>query len=241
MSTFFRRTLSIIFCVLAIGSVRAGETQNLFNKISLLALKGSPEAHYHLGMMHNNGIGTEKDLKKALEQFQKAAKMGDPLGAYKLGCYYDGQAGNLLQTDHEKSLNYKRIAADAGYVLAQHDVGILLYKKKDWNGALRYWKMAAQQGDAESTYFISNLYSDGSMLPKNLTLAYSYFKLSQLLARKEITKNAQKSLDEISSKISKTEKEKAEKIVSNWEIKKTLLTIKAAQGLNAAEALANSP
>ena len=61
-----------------------------------LANKGDAEAQYHVGMMYNNGIGTQRDIRQAFEWFQKSTAANDPLGAYKFGCYYDGQGEGVV-------------------------------------------------------------------------------------------------------------------------------------------------
>src|SRR5712671_2637865 len=90
-----------------------------------LANKGDAEAQYHVGMMYNNGIGTQQDPRQAFEWFQKSTASNDPLGAYKLGCYYAGQFAGVVPSDSNEALKYKLVTAKAGYALAQHDVAIL--------------------------------------------------------------------------------------------------------------------
>src|SRR5688572_1159211 len=89
----------------------------IFNAMVALANKGDAEAQYHAGMMYNNGIGTQRDLRQAFEWFQKATASNDPLGAYKLGCYYAGQGEGVVTADSDQALKYKLIAAKAGYAL----------------------------------------------------------------------------------------------------------------------------
>ena len=137
-------------------------------------------------------------------------------------------------------MKFKKIAADAGYSLAQSDVGIKYFESKHFSEAEKYWKLAALQGDAQSTYNLSFLYVDGSALPKNLTFSYAYFKLAQLLSRGELTANAKKALGDFSAKMSKEQITAAEKIVSEWKPNKTGLTRKALSGLDAAESLVAS-
>lgn len=238
--SFHRFGVFFVIVCFAVNFAIAGDYKELVQKLEILSLKGNPEANYHLGMMHNNGIEYPKDYKKAFELFTKAAEGGDPLGAYKLGCYFEGQAGDAVKADPQKALKFKRISAVAGYVNAQSDVGIEYFKLKKFSEAAKFWKMAALQGHPQSTYNLSQLYLDGTALPKDLVLAYAYFKIAQLLSRGEITQNAQKALDEISSKFTKEQKTKAEKIVSDWKPQKTELTRKALSGLDAARELASS-
>jgi TPR repeat protein len=84
--------IALVFSCLFMFSMPAkANDADSFNAMVALANKGVAEAQYHAGMMYNNGIGTQKDPKQAFEWFQRSAASNDPLGAYKLGCYYAGQ------------------------------------------------------------------------------------------------------------------------------------------------------
>jgi TPR repeat protein len=192
-----------------------------------LANKGDAEAQYHAGMMNNNGIGTQQDLRQAFEWFQKAAASNHPLGAYKLGCYYDGQGAGIVPFDENEALKYKLVAAKAGYALAQHDVAILYDRQGNPEEALKWWKMAGDQGYPPSLYSLSMSYSAGKAAPRDLSLSYAYFKLSTLAPKKNV--------NEMATLLSKPELEKAEKMVSEWKPQPTALTLKARSGITAAE------
>ena len=200
-----------------------------FNAMVALADKGDAEAQYHVGMMHNNGIGTQQDPKQAFEWFQKSTASNDPLGAYKLGCYYAGQFAGVVPTDSNEALKYKLIAAKAGYALAQHDVALLYDQQGNPEEALKWWKMAGDQGYPPSLFSLSMAYSGGKAAPKDLSLSYAYFKLSK--------RAPQKNVNEYASMLSKPELEKAEKLVSEWKPQPTALTLKATRGVSAAEEL----
>jgi TPR repeat protein len=199
-----------------------------FNAMVALANKGDAEAQYHVGMMYNNGIGTQKDPKQALEWFQKSTASNHPLGAYKLGCYYDGQFG-VVAADANEALKYKLISAKAGYSLAQHDVAILYGRQENFEEAVKWLKMAGDQGYPEALYKLSGSYFQGKGAPKDLSLAYAYFKLSKLAPKKNV--------NEMATMLSKPELEKAEKLVSEFSPRPTALTIKAMRGVSAAEEL----
>ena len=68
-----------------------------------LAEKGDPEAQYHVGMFYNNGIGTAQDTKQAFRVVPEIRNRHDPLGAYKLGCYYDGQGARRCGAERGRS------------------------------------------------------------------------------------------------------------------------------------------
>jgi uncharacterized protein len=198
-----------------------------FNAMVALAGKGDAEAQYHVGMMYNNGIGTQQDLRQAFEWFQKATASKDPLGAYKLGCYYDGQGEGIVANDRSEALKYKLIAAEAGYALAQHDVALLYAKQDNFEEAMKWWKLAGDQGHEKSLYNLSGLYFQGKGAPKDLSLAYAYYKLSKLVPPDKVKGMA--------GILDKPELAKAEKLVSEWKPQPTALTLKAKRGITAAE------
>ena len=198
-----------------------------FNAMVALANKGDAEAQYHVGMMYNNGIGTQQDPRQAFEWFQKSAASNDPLGAYKLGCYYDGQGAGIVTSDSDEALKYKLISAKAGYALAQHDVAILYDRRGNSEEALKWWKMAGDQGFPDALFSLSRSYSAGKGVPRDLSLSYAYFKLSKVAPKKNV--------NEMATFLSKPELAKAEKLVSEWKPQPTALTLKAMRGITAAE------
>lgn len=220
-------------CLLMFSTQANANDADTFKAMVALANKGNAEAQYHVGMMHNNGIGTPKDPKQAFEWFQKSTASGDPLGAYKLGCYYDGQFAGVVTTDQNEALKYKLISAKAGYALAQHDVAILYDKQGNSEEALKWWKMAGEQGYPGALYSLSMAYSAGKAAPRDLSLSYAYFKLSNLAPKKNV--------NEMAAMLSKPELEKAEKLVSQWSPQPSTLTLKAKTGVRAAEELLKAP
>jgi len=220
--------LVLAFCSLLLLSTPAAANEtDTFNAMVALADKGDAEAQYHAGMMNNNGIGTQQDLRQAFAWFQKAAAADHPLGAYKLGCYYDGQGAGIVPQDENEALKYKLVAAKAGYALAQHDVALLFERQGNPEQALKWWKLAGDQGYPRALYRLSMAYSAGKAVPRDLSLSYAYFKLSTLAPAKNV--------NEMASRLSKAELEQAEKMVSEWKPQPTALTIKAKRGIGAAE------
>jgi TPR repeat protein len=214
-------------CLLILSMPAHASDADTFKAMMALANKGDAEAQYHVGMMHNNGIGTPQDPKQAFEWFQKSAASDDPLGAYKLGCYYDGQGAGIVALDPNEALKHKLVAARAGYALAQHDVANHYDKQGNPEEALKWWKMAGDQGYPGALFSLSRAYSAGKGTPRDVSLSYAYFKLSKVAPRKNV--------NEYASMLSKPELEKAEKLVSEWREQPTALTLKAKSGITRAE------
>jgi TPR repeat protein len=152
----------------------AATDKHIFEEMLKLAAKGDPEAEYHVGMMLNNGIGTAPDRNEAFKWFKKSAEAGDPLGAFKLGCYYAGQFPGVVEINNELALKYKLVAAEQGYHLAQSDVGKHRYDAKDYADAIRWWTEAARQGDPGSMYRLSAVYAQGQIAQIDLVASYRY-------------------------------------------------------------------
>ena len=111
-------------------------------------------------MLYNNGIGVNKDTSKAFELFQKSSSGGNPLGSYKVGCYYSGQGDGVVEKDQKKAIEYKLIAAEAGYVRAQSDVASHYYHNKDMASAISWWEQAASQGYPVAFFSLFAVYYD---------------------------------------------------------------------------------
>lgn len=207
-------------------------TDSVVRTISALAEQGNSEAIYYLGMFYNNGMSVPADQKKAFELFERAAAAGHPLAHYKLGCYWGGQFPGVVPLDHDKELQHKLIAAEAGYALAQGDVGNIYYKQNRLADALQWWEVAARQGYPQSLYNLSGMHGRGEGTPKDLKLAYAYLKLAKLQSEGRISPRAQQSLDELKASMSPKDVEEAEWIVADFKSRPTPLTQQTRRGFN---------
>ena len=122
-----------------------------------------------------------------------------------------------------EALKYKLIAAKAGYALAQHDVALLYARQENFEEAMKWSKMSGDQGYPTALYNLSGLYYQGKGTPKDLSLAYAYFKLSKFAPPKKV--------NEMAAILTQPELAKAEKLVSEWKPQPTALTLKAKQVL----------
>lgn len=209
----------------------------LFEKLTRLSATGNADAQYHLGMMHNNGIGTPVNPAKAFELFTAAEKSGHPLAAYKTGCYYGGQFPNFLAVNQEESLSHKLIAAQAGYSIAQHDVSILYRKLENSEQALLWINRAANQGFYLSLIHLSTLYEKGNLVKQDYYQSYKY----ALLGKREFENEYQEKIpDSYATHIHELAKilgekaDTAEQEARQWKSNPSALTLKARAGLSLA-------
>ena len=154
----------------------------LFNLATKLANTGNASAQYNLGMMYNNGVGTPKNQLKAFDLFLKSTQGGDPLGAFKLACYYGGQAPKAVAYDAELSFKYYLVAAEAGYSLAQFSIAQKYAAQENIDKALFWFKKSANQGYDRAMSHLFVLYSDPKYGVENKALAYKYIKQALVVA-----------------------------------------------------------
>lgn len=223
--------INIILAIFLLSTVSCrADDQSLFQDMGSIASSGNPEAQYHLGMFYNNGIGTSKDIKKAFEAFQKSSDGGDPLGSYKVGCYYSGQGDGVVEKDQDKALKYKLIAAEAGYVRAQFDVALHYYYDKAFDKAISWWIRAADQGYPDAFYALFGIYYEDKNNTKNWAEAYKYLKIIERNVENDRKEEVEAKLAEIEPTLSKEQLDQALSFVNNFKSQKSELTIKAYAG-----------
>jgi uncharacterized protein len=227
--------IGLIFsCLLFLTLTVHADDAATFEGLLALARRGDAEAQYHVGMMYNNGIGTGQDITQAFSWFEKSAAANNPLGAYKLGCYYAGQGAGVVTRDDAEALKYKLVAAKAGYSRAQHEVAVHFAQQGNFEEAVRWLKLAAAQGFDQSLYGLSSSYHDGKGVPQDMTLAFAYLRLSLVMSQSGMTDRNKALLNGLSARMSAAELEKAELFVTQWKPEMTALTIKAGGGIEIA-------
>jgi TPR repeat protein len=207
----------------------------LIPALERLAESGNAEAIYHIGMAYQTGSGVTEDHAKALAAFRKGEALGDPLASYKLGCYFGGQGAGLVAYDSALALKYKLVAAEAGYSLAQHDVG-LHYARSDDLQAARIWlERAATQGFVPSLMLLSALYNGAPAIAPDPVRSTAYFRLA--LAGKTLDAKQTEWLKTLESRLSPGDRQRADDLVRDYHAVPTPLTVKALAGQRAAQAL----
>ncbi|ACE06262.1 hypothetical protein Aasi_0895 [Candidatus Amoebophilus asiaticus 5a2] len=114
------------------------------------AQQGDVKAQQALGVMYESGNGVTKDVKKAVEWYQKAAMQGHVEAQCNLGGMYELGRG-IGKDEHQATYWYQK-AADQGYAKAQYKLG-MMYElgrgiAKDENQALHWYQKAAGQGNS---------------------------------------------------------------------------------------------
>jgi TPR repeat protein len=237
--------LSLVWLCAAFAAPGPTPPSDLRPRLEALSAKGSGEAAYHLGMLYHLGLdGTPRDLRKAFELFGLAAMRGDPLGAYKLGCYYAGQGGGIVEADPVLALRYKLVAAEAGYSLAQQDVAIMLLGRGEREAGISWLERAAHQGGFTPYLLLSGYYS--GEVPelsgaKDAVRQYAFIILSLADHGEDLAALRSSVAKGEGSKLTAEQVAQAEAMVAGWQVERTPVTLKAAAGLGAARRLAGLP
>ena len=214
-------------------------TKGLLAKLASLTADGNGEAAYHLGMAYHLGTdGASKEPQRAFELFQQSAEAGDPLGAYMLGSYYEGEGGEAVAADPELALKYKLAAAEAGHALAQHDVAQHFYEQGDTDKTLEYLLASAKQGYVPSLQALASLHSGEGKVAKDPVKQFAYVALLQGNSGEAPSKRLQEWRDRMQAELSEEQLKQAVEIAQNWKVEPSEVTQKAFAGEAAAMKLA---
>ena len=139
--------------------VAAAQADGLFDFQMKLAKKGNPEAQFKIGEMYETGFGVKKDLAKAQEWINKAAKQGHETARFKL-LYWDIEKHGLTAANKAK-FEALKAKADAGNADAQYYIGKMYANgigvKKDADKAMGWLSKAALVGVLAAEQEITHL------------------------------------------------------------------------------------
>jgi len=220
---------SIVFAVPACGQ------DALIPSLERLAALDNAEAIYHLGMAYQTGSGVDANSAKALEAFRRGASLGDPLAAYKLGCFYDGQGGGLVEDDPVEALKHKLVAAQAGYALAQQDVAALFARNGDHRLALAWMEKGAAQGWPGALIALASMHNDSPGFPADAAKTAAYYRI--FIERTDGDREQRDWVAKFERGMTVEDRARADAIVRVYRPVPTAITLKALSGQRAAEAL----
>jgi len=79
---------------------------------------------------------------------------------------------------------------------------------RDYKAAVKWYKLAAEQGDADAQYNLGVMYSSGKGVIQNYTLAHMWWNISASQGDKDATKNR----DNLAKKMTLSQIEKAQEL-----------------------------
>jgi TPR repeat protein len=185
-------------------------------------------------MLYNNGIATAKNPQWAFLWFIRASGGGEPLGSYKVGCYYAGQFPGVVPVDADRALAFKLVAAQAGYVLAQHDVAIAYGRRGGLGEAMKWWRAAAAQGDVGGLLTLADAHRSGVGAELNPAKSYEYLLVARRLGPDAQARVAAPILEESRKGLAAAEIAQAEAAAASWKPTLTALSLRARLGIEGA-------
>lgn len=156
-----------------------------------------PDAQYRLGYMYEVGLGTGKNLQRAVELYRSAATAGYADAQNVLGVLYATGSDGLQRDDHE-AIEWYRKAAVQGSAKAQKNLGDMYYfgrgtDQPDYKEAMAWYKRAADQEFADAQFQLAFMYENGQGTEKSVETAKDLY---QRAARNGSVK-AQRALDRL--------------------------------------------
>lgn len=159
----------------AIDAFEQKNYEQAFEQFEPLAQHGNASAQFYLAVMYNNGQGVDANVDQAVAWLQRAAKSGHAESQYLLGKFF--AAGRGVQRDIGATRRLWTRAGNKGVLEAQTGLARFYANGGDWVRAVKWWKKAARQGDAESQYRLGLMYQAGQGgLKKNRRNASAWWK-----------------------------------------------------------------
>jgi TPR repeat protein len=154
-----------------------GVAQNWFEACrwyDMAAQQGEPAAQCALAACYARGRGIKRDIALAFHWFEKAAAQNLPQAQWNLGeLYATGLPG--VEPDPKKATQLCKRAANAGFAPASATLGALFARAKKHERAVRWWTLAAEQGDLESLFNLGQAHRLGLGTAKDEARAFELF------------------------------------------------------------------
>jgi TPR repeat protein len=140
-----------------------GAAVHLWLKVNDVGAKGyvNEKALFNLAICYENGLGVEKDVKKAIELYMKAADLGHARSAYNAAILLMASSSSVV--DSQTALKMMEKAAEMGLKEGQRELGVLYTEepRRDMAKAAQLFEKAALQKDTAATYYLGICFEHG--------------------------------------------------------------------------------
>ncbi|EJK50322.1 hypothetical protein THAOC_30725 [Thalassiosira oceanica] len=122
--------------------------------------KKDPEAINFLGEKFAHGeLGLQKDIRRAIALWTKAAELGSIKALFNLGFVY--HHGEGVQQDTVKAVQFYKKSAMQGSAIARHNLGCIEGEKGNHDRAVRHFLISAKMGLKDSVDNIKMAFAGG--------------------------------------------------------------------------------
>ena len=179
----------------AMEAYKRGSFIEALNGFYILAKNGDAKAQYNVGLMYANGQGGQKDIRKAMSWYEKAAQQDLASAQYNLATLYQA-AGELDPHAYTKAAYWYEKAANSGMMQAFNNLAALYLEgqgvKKDPQKALMLFEKASQMGDANAQLNCGIYYAWGEEETADKLKAYEYLQKALSSGKREAGKYLEK-------------------------------------------------
>lgn len=151
--------------------------EEAFRKVLEFAKKGNSILENRIGVMYQDGIGTNVDFKEAKRWYEKAAKQNYSWGFHNLGQIY--YYGNEVIKDYKKAFEFFKKSAELNNDSAQNYLGRMYYHgnyvNKDYKQSI-YWYEKSNNHEPEDLFNLGHMYNKGFGTIQNNNKAFELFK-----------------------------------------------------------------
>lgn len=166
-----------IFCQLGFG-MPPDKTQAV-SWYTKAARRGSRDAATNLALMYSTGDGVQEDTAKAATWFRSAAEAGDATAQLNLASLY--HRGEALPQDDAQAALWMRKAADQTLLPAMLELARWDLQPEHGNnvdGAIIWFKKAADLGDASAQAALGDIFSDPKLGRVDYAQAVTWYRMS---------------------------------------------------------------
>ncbi len=143
-----------------------------------LAEKGDPCATFHMGKIYSLGIGVVRDVKQAVEWYEKAMALDEARAFGNMGWFY--QEGTGVKKDLVKAFELLTHAGNDGVQSAKTASGTMLLKgegcEKDVEAGLRRIEEAFEAGYLNAGNHLADIYFEGKWVPKDVDKSHAWLQ-----------------------------------------------------------------
>ncbi|KAL7666120.1 Protein SKT5 [[Candida] zeylanoides] len=168
------------------GALGKVENKYAFALFQAAAKHGHVESAYRTSYCYEEGLGTGRDARKAIDYLKMAAFKNHPAAMYKLGVYsfYNRMGmGNNVNVK-QQGIKWLTRAANIATELtasAPYELGKIYFSGfkdiliKDEKYALELYSQAAALGHVESARILGHYYEIGEIVPQDSNLSIHYY------------------------------------------------------------------
>jgi len=161
------------------GKVVKQDYVKAYKYFEIAANLGYANSQSTLGNLHFAGKGSvEKNLKKAVAWWSKAADQNHSRAQFKLAVMYERGTG--VKRDYNKSFNLYLKAASQGNTKAQVNLCAAYIRglgvKKDYGEALFWCQKAAKKGNAQAMSSLAFMYGNGLGVARDIDISISWLE-----------------------------------------------------------------